>query len=169
MKPLIFSLMFMATASISLPAMAAPRTTAAFCETNSNFDFPENVFYGPKYQRGIVPAEVAAVGATNWRCMSGKVYVCSRDASGASCWKMDPSRTPSKEVLETCEENPGQDFVAMAVIGNSASTWRCNGSNPEIIKTVPLDERGFMTETWAPLYDAGGTINRHIEPGADPR
>lgn len=171
MTTLTFGLMLVMAASTTASAAnaAAPKSVAGFCRANPNFDFPARAFYGRKYHPGIIPPKVAAVGATNWRCMRGKVYVCALDASGASCWKMDASRTPSKDVRETCEGNPGQEFVAMAVIGNSASTWRCNGPTPEIIKTVPLDKRSFMLETWAPLFDVHGNINRHIELNADPR
>jgi hypothetical protein len=112
---------------------------------------------------------VAAVDATNWRCMDGKVYVCNGGASGSACERMNPSRKPSRPVRETCENNPGQDFVAIAVIANSSSTWRCQGRTATIIKTVPLDKRRFMKETWAPLFDGRGKINREMELGADPR
>jgi hypothetical protein len=171
MNMLTLGLMLMMVASIetSVANAAASKSIAAFCKTNPDADFPARTFYGQKYHPGIIPPEAAAVGATNWRCMNGKVYVCARDASGASCWKMNASRMPSKDVQETCEENPGQGFVAMAVIGNSASTWRCNGPTPEIIKTVPLDRRGFMLGTWAPLFDVHGKINQHIKLNSDPR
>ncbi|HEU5017338.1 MAG TPA: hypothetical protein VFT69_05145 [Pseudolabrys sp.] len=137
--------------------------------TNPNVDFPARTFYRPKHKADDRPKEIAAVGATNWRCMDGKVYVCDGGASGSACEKMNASRTPSKDIRETCEYNPGQDFVAIAVIGNSASTWRCRGHTPEIIKTVPLDKRGFMKSTWALLFDGRGKIRRNIEWGADPR
>lgn len=150
-------------------AEAGPKSIGAFCRTNPNVDFPARTFYGPKHKAGERPKEVAAVGATNWRCMDGKVYVCDGGASGSACEKMNASRKPSKEIRETCEGNPGQDFVAIAVIGNSASTWRCRGRTPEIVKTVPLDKRGFMKSTWFPLFDAQGQIKHNIDWGADPR
>jgi hypothetical protein len=37
------------------------------------------------------------------------------------------------------------------------------------IETVPLDSRGFMQQTWVPLFDANGKINTGVELGADPR
>jgi hypothetical protein len=82
---------------------------------------------------------------------------------------MDPSRSPSREIRQTCEDNPGQSFVAIAVIGNSSSTWRCQGRTAKIIKTVPLDVRGFIRATWVPLFDARGKVNTDVELGADPR
>ena len=112
---------------------------------------------------------MAAVGATNWRCSDGKVYVCAGGAAGSACKKMNPSREPSQDIRQTCEDNPGQDFVATAIIGNSSSTWRCQGPTAKIIATVPLDGRGFMVQTWAPLFDARGKINTGVELGADPR
>lgn len=161
--------MFAAVTSIALPAssaVAAPKSIAEFCREHPDLDFPDRTFYEPK---GGVPKEVAAVGATNWRCMDSAVYVCMGGASGSACEKMDPSRTASREIRQTCEDNPGQSFVAIAVIGNSSSTWRCEGRAAKIIKTVPLDARGFMKGTWAPLFDARGMINTNVEFGADPR
>lgn len=165
------ALMFAAVTNIALPASnagAAPKTIAEFCRVHPDLDFPDRVSNEWKREEGL-PKEVAAVGATNWRCMGSKVYVCMDGTSGRACWKMDPSLRPSREIQETCQDNPGQDFVAIAVIGNSSSTWRCEGRAPTIIKTVPLDPRGFMKGTWSPLFDARGTIISNIEFGADPR
>ncbi|MDR5729582.1 MAG: hypothetical protein RB191_19370 [Terriglobia bacterium] len=158
--------------SIAFPgahAATAPKSITEFCQANLNLDFPDRAFYGPHYTHGILPRDVAAVGATNWRCSDGRVFVCAGGAAGSACWKMDPSREPSQAIRQTCEDDPGQDFVSTAIIGNSASTWRCQGPNAEIIATVPLDAREFMVQTWAPLYDARGKINISVELGADPR
>jgi hypothetical protein len=166
------ALMFATVMSVALPgsraAAATPKSIAAFCMANPDLDFPNRTFYGLKREGGV-PKEVAAVEATNWRCMDSKVYVCAGGASASACGKMDPSRSPSREIRQTCEDNPGQSFVAIAVIGNSSSTWRCQGRTAKIIKTVPLDVRGFIRATWVPLFDARGKVNTDVELGADPR
>jgi len=162
----------LAVSSASICASQAGTTTksiAAFCRIHPNLDFPARATSELRRNSRGVPEEVAVVRATNWRCMNGKVYVCDGGAAGSACWRMDPSREPSQQVHQACKDNPGQSFVAMAVIGNSASTWRCEGSTPAIIKTVPLDARGFMTETWAPLFRGDGAINMKLELNADPR
>ena len=172
MNAICLALMLAAATSIALPAasaVTAPKSVAAFCSANPNLDFPDRVYYGPGHSHGALPREVASVGATNWRCRDGNVYVCAGGASGSACQKMDPSRQPSRDISETCADDPEQDFVATAVIGNSSSTWRCRGATPEIIKTVPLDRSGFMQQTWAPLFDAHGNINAAVALGADPR
>ena len=172
MNAVLPALMFAFVTNIGLPiahAATAPNRLAAFCQANPNLDFPDRAFYGPDYKIGALPRDVVAVEATRWRCRNGKVYVCAGGAAGSACAKMDPSRVPSDSIRQTCQDNPGQDFVATAVIGNSASTWRCQGSTPTIIATVPLDSRGFMQQTWAPLFDARGKANTGIELGADPR
>jgi hypothetical protein len=172
MNAVFVALGVMSAWSIGLPvacAATAPQTLAAFCQANPNLDFPDRAFYGSPHKSGIVPRDVAAVGATNWRCRDGKVYVCAGGAAGSACAKMDPKREPSEAIRQTCEDNPGQDFVATAVIGNSSSTWRCQGSTAKIISTVPIDSRGFMQQTWAPLFDAHGKIDTGLELGADPR
>lgn len=166
------TLMFATAASIGLlatRAAAAPKSVAAFCQANRNLDLPDRAFYGSHHKDGILPRDVAAVGATNWRCRDGNVYVCAGGAAGSGCQKMNPSHQPSEDIRQTCEDNPGQDFVATAVIGNSSSTWQCQGPTAKIIATVPLDSRGFMKQTWVPLFDASGKINTGIELGADPR
>ncbi len=167
-----FPLMLAVAASIAIPgagAATAAKSISEFCRANPNLDFPDRAFYGAHYKAGILPREVAAVGATNWRCSGGKVYVCAGGASASACAKMNPSREASKDIRQTCEDNPGQDFVATATIGNSSSTWRCQGATAKIIATVPLDDRGFMAQTWAPLFDAGGELDTDVELGADPR
>lgn len=164
-------LALIASASIALWAsgtVASPLSVVAFCKVHPDLDFPNRVFYGPSRQGGV-PREVATVGATRWRCMDGRVFVCNRGASGSACLKMEASRAPSREIREACEDNPDQSFVATAVIANSSSTWRCEGQVPMIIRTVPLDARGFMKGTWFPLLDAGGALDTKIEFGADPR
>jgi hypothetical protein len=165
-------LIFAVASNIALPApsAAAPKSNSvgAFCRMHPELDFPDPIFYGPKRERHV-PKEVAAVKATNWRCMEGKVYVCAGGTSGSACEKMDPSRRPSREIRQTCEDNPGQSFVAIAVIGNSSSTRQCLGRSAKTIKTVPIDARGFMKGTWVPLFDARGKINTDVEFGADPR
>jgi hypothetical protein len=167
-----FALTLATAASIGLSATraeTAPKSVSAFCHANPNLDFPAHAFYGPRHEVGILLPEVASVGATNWRCRDGKVYVCAGGASGSACQKMNPSRQPSKDVREACKDNPGQSFVATVVIANSSSTWRCRGLAAEIIETVPLDSRGFMEQTWVPLFDANGKIDTGVELGADPR
>jgi hypothetical protein len=149
--------------SLNAHAGPSPRSLAAFCKVHPNLD------YGPKRMRRALPKTLADFGVIYWRCMDGKVYVCAAGASGSGCQKMNPSRKPSDAVRETCEGNPGQSFVAIAVIGNSSSTWRCDGPTPEIIKTVPLDKRGFIKETWAQLFDERGKLNRNLELNVDPR
>lgn len=167
-----FALILATAAMIGPPAAHAetpPTSIREFCQANPNLDFPDRAFYGSHYRTGILPRDVAAVGATNWRCNDGKVAVCAGGAAGSACRKMNPSREPSEAIRQTCEDNPGQDFVATAVIGTSASTWRCQGPTAKIIATVPLDGRGFMVQTWAPLYDAHGKLDTGVELGADPR
>jgi hypothetical protein len=136
-------------------ARAAPvRHVAAFCRAHPTLDHPG---------RGEpLPQAVADVEATDWRCMDGRAWVCAGGAAGNACDRMDPSRRPSMDVREFCEDNPDADFVAMAYIANSASTWRCEGTTPRIIRTAPLDRRGFMKETW-------GLLSPGVELGADPR
>ncbi len=165
------ALMFVALTSVALPITriaAASESLVAFCRAHPDLDFPDRTFREPTHDLGV-PKVAAAVKATNWRCMNSNVYVCAGGASGSACAKMDPNRSPSRAIRQACEDNPGQSFVATAVIANSSSSWRCQGRTAAIIMTVPLDARGFMMETWAPLFDASGKVKTGVELSADPR
>jgi hypothetical protein len=127
------------------------RDIGAFCAANPNKDFPAKAFYGPKFQFGMTPKEVARRGANDWRCMDGKVWICNVGADGRACEKLDPDPKPSEPVRQFCAANPGADFVPMVVIGNSATTWRCRGVTAEPLETQRLDKRNFIKKAWRPL------------------
>lgn len=161
-RPLLIALVAACMSTIAVnAATASPKDPAAFCQSHRDLDYPDAAFYGPKHQGRELPKEVAAADADHWRCMDGIVYVCNGGASGSACQKMYPSRKPHQAITEFCADNPGADFVAMAIIANSSSTWRCEGTQPEIIRTVELDKRGFMKSTW-------GAVSG-FEASADPR
>jgi hypothetical protein len=138
---------------ISTAHAAGPLSrVGAFCAANPNNDNPAKAFYGPRlFKPGQVPQEVARSGANTWRCMGGRVWVCSIGADGYACQKLNPDPAPSKPVRDYCAANPGSDFVPMVVIGASASTWRCAGRLPRPLQTQALDQRNFIRKSWRPL------------------
>jgi hypothetical protein len=146
-----------------LPAAAAPtRSVTAFCRAHPALDHPAKVFWGADAKPGRLPKAVAAAEATDWRCMDGKVMICNASPAGNACWKMDNSGKPSPGIREFCQDNPDADFVPMVALADSAATYRCAGTAPKTLETVPLDQRGFMRGTWAVLGSGQ-------ELGADPR
>jgi hypothetical protein len=140
----------------SAPAVqAAPAAgVAAYCAAHPNADDPGRAFYGAASKPELVPPEVANAGANTWRCMDGWVQVCAIGADGRACGKLDPGLSPTKPVRDYCAANPGSDFVPIVVIGNSATTWRCNGAVPHPLETQRLDKRGFIASRWRPLSNA---------------
>jgi hypothetical protein len=139
-------------AGFALSANAGPAgNVVAYCRAHPNADFPAKAFYGPKFQFGMTPSEVARRGANDWRCMDGRTWICHIGADGRACNKLNPDPAPSQPVREFCAANPGTDFVPMVVIGDSASTWRCRGETPESLETERLDKRGFIAKAWRPL------------------
>ena len=148
---------------IATSGQAAPaQTTKAFCEAHPTLDAPKP---------GGRPKDIAAIEgmSVHWRCMEGRAFVCDGGAADSGCRTMVPARTPSADIRDFCDDNPGTAFVPMAMLGNSATTWRCAGKTPTIIATQPLDARGFMKAMWIPLTLENGEANRHIDLPADPR
>jgi hypothetical protein len=129
----------------------AAQTVAGYCRAHPDEDFPAKAFYGPKFQFGMTPREVARHGANAWRCADGRVWICHIGADGRACNRLNPDPAPAQPVREFCTANPGADFVPMVVVGDSATTWRCRGATPEPLDAERLDKRGFITKAWRPL------------------
>jgi hypothetical protein len=139
----------------------------AFCRQHGTLDYPDRVYFGARYQPGMVPPQVKATDATNWRCRDGKVLVCMNSADGDSCSKKDPSLTPNQYIRDDCTEN---DNISRAASAYSASTWRCESKRPVVDRTYRLDGRGFMSLMWLPYVVRNGKpIKPHAADFADPR
>ena len=122
------ALCFSLVMSIAPPARAAG-DIVAFCKSHGTLDYPDKTYFAGQYKPGMVPRQVAAVEATNWRCANGRVLLCQNSADGDSCAKKDPSRIPSDDIRESCVVN---DMVARAVSAYSASTWDCKNKRAVI-------------------------------------
>ncbi|MBK6973233.1 MAG: M23 family metallopeptidase [Sterolibacteriaceae bacterium] len=142
--------------NVPLSSTAAPPVSAqtyqnpfAYCKAVVTIDMPDKRYTGTEPP----PAVANALGhtAVTWRCADGQVLGCYGGASGRACEKMQTSRTPSHYIVQFCVQNPNSDFVPMAWIGNSSSTWKCNGSVPAILKTYPVDKRSFQVGSWKPV------------------
>jgi hypothetical protein len=88
---------------------------------------------------------------TTWRCMSGRVWVCSYGAN-LPCWKGDISRT-SEGGDSFCAENPNADDIPMAATGHGTIyDWRCRGRKAVVKgQLLSIDLRGFVAEMWKPI------------------
>jgi len=85
---------------------------------------------------------------TVWRCMKGSVYVCEMGASGRGCMKAGRRTAPTRGVLTWCRENPNSDSVPGAYLSGAATSWRCRGTRPVVVKTEAVDERGYVKQFW---------------------
>src|SRR3954452_14967676 len=85
---------------------------------------------------------------TEWRCVSGAVFICEIGASGRGCLKAEHSTAPTPGVRQWCRENPNADFVPGAYLSSAAISWRCAGTKPAIVETEGVDEQGYVRRFW---------------------
>ncbi|MBV8798541.1 MAG: hypothetical protein JO208_01850 [Alphaproteobacteria bacterium] len=98
-----------------------------------------------------IPAEVGAAGATNWRCMNGKVLVCNGGASGRACMKSEKVDARRRAAFsDFCRQNPNADIPDALTTGLS-SEWKCVGTRPTQVGREPIDRLGFLKGSWRPL------------------
>ena len=108
----------------------------AFCQRNRNTE--------TSGEESLYPAQFP----TAWRCMNGSVYICEMGASGRGCLKAGFNFSPGKGEQAWCRENPNSDFIPGAYLSSAAISWRCRGSQPVIVETEGLDERGYVKRAW---------------------
>jgi hypothetical protein len=88
---------------------------------------------------------------TFFRCFEGRVLVCTIGAN-LPCGKADTrDRLPGTDAW--CAENPGSEFIPMAVTGHDTIyRWRCLGTKAAVVGTqFKVDPRGFVVDYWKPL------------------
>jgi hypothetical protein len=125
-------------------ATAAPKNLHAYCAAHRN-----NESSG---ENDTDNKEINAVGANAWRCMDGKVMVCNLGASGAACDKTIPyDARRRKAFADYCRQFPNQAYIDEATSRGLASTWRCVGTKPKMIKKTPVDHKGYYPSSWTPL------------------
>jgi hypothetical protein len=150
------------------PRDARSGDVVAFCRTHPDLDDPGATFFGASYAPGTVPRQIEDQEASKWRCMGGKVLMCSDSADGDSCSKKDASRKPGRILQAFCAENPSSAFIPRYAQAYSSSTWRCDRRKPAIVATASLDRRGFMRAMWIPYIVRHGVAARAPE-FPDPR
>ena len=158
------------TAAKAEPA-ATPRhgDVVAFCRAHRSVDFPDRLFFGPGYTPGATPQQLSKLdGPLRWRCMEGRVWVCSDSADGDWCSKKDVSRRPSS-LRQACHEDPERASLSFAEEHYSAFDWRCKGGTPVIIKSYLLDRHGFFKASWTPLVIERGVVIGPTELPVGPR
>jgi hypothetical protein len=101
--------------------------------------------------------------------MNGQVFICSDSADGDWCSRKNASRKASLKLRQACREEPDKASFNFAEVHYSAFDWRCENGKPVIIKSYPLDPRGFFKTSWVPLLVRQGVIIGPTEFLAGPR
>jgi len=93
------------------------------------------------------PAQAART--TSYRCVRGRVLVCTTGAN-LPCGKANVSRKlPGADAY--CRANPNADVIP-ATGHDTIFDWRCSGRTATVAKqTAQVDDRGFIKEYWKPL------------------
>jgi hypothetical protein len=166
--------------SMIAPARAEPAKIAAsvqrqgdvvaFCKAHQNVDFPNRLFFGGGYRLGAIPRQISGLeDALQWRCMDGRVLVCSDSADGDWCSKKDASRIPSALLRQACREEPNKTSFSFAEGHYSAFDWRCKEGVPVIFQRYVLDRRDFFKTSWTPLIVRRGIVIGPTDFPAGPR
>jgi hypothetical protein len=138
-------------------ALEDPSAPAAYCAEVVNDDQTRNI--PPSLiacVRQVLPFTEAANDdfvsqMTVWRCMSGRVFVCTYGAN-LPRWKANISRT-SKRENAFCAENPNSNFIPAYATGrDTIYAWRCRGWRA-VVEGQPfsIDNRGFINDFWKGL------------------
>lgn len=136
MRPFIFAALIAALAFVPTAFAQSASDIAATCRTLKNTE--------SSGEGGDHPG----MRNTAWRCMNGSVYVCEMGASGRGCMKAGHSTAPTGGVIKWCRENPNSDFVPGAYLSGAAISWKCRGTQPVVVETEGVDERGYVKRFW---------------------
>ncbi|MDB5540635.1 MAG: hypothetical protein JWQ89_2362 [Devosia sp.] len=125
----------------------------SYCRAVKTIDYVDNRYSGPAFTDAIAQALLippsTARDRVRWRCFEGTVLACTSYV-GPVC-DMAPTVT---EMQEFCRRYPQVDQL-MAPSG----TWSCADGRPQLPPDAswPIDERGFLPESWVAVPETGGT------------
>jgi hypothetical protein len=149
-------------ASVSAtPALA--ETPAAFCMRVGTDDVTRPI------TEALVPAVNAAFGTrmpahvavdtTVFRCVGGRVWVCTVGAN-LPCGRANTNRAPSAGVMRWCRDNPDASVVPAVATGHDTIyEWSCHAGAPQIVRqTLHVDPHSFVAEFWKALPYTRGPI-----------
>lgn len=133
----------------------------AYCAAVGDADAPAAPYDGPALPQAVLEATVSLglVSAdapsefrehTAWRCMDGKVWLCSFGANIPCDARARTSREPTPGMARFCEEHPGEAAIPAYAAGrDTLYAWRCDGSAPVLLREVmKADSRGFLAGFW---------------------
>ena len=124
-------------------------------------------YVGPEPPSEVAKALGDGAGPYTWRCMNGRVLACFVGASGRGCRKAGvfPAGTTSvtqmSAIRKFCARNPNSEYVPNNV-NYSASDWKCAGDTPVVVKSYPVDERGFIQGNWVTVLPLNSDTRKSI-------
>ncbi len=130
-------------------AKAEPRpeqTAKLYCKAHPNYSGPSG-----ERTREELPSDVRAsrYATPYWRCKEGQVWVCEGGMSGFDCAQTGPMDAERlREMRKVCSQNPNLAYIGRSLTVGLASSWRCVGGVPTMIRRIPVDKAGFMVEHW---------------------
>lgn len=150
------------------PAFAAepkPYTDPfAYCAAVKDVDAPDARWTGHKLPEAITQGEVSLglvsadappdiLGNAVWRCMGGKVYLCSFGANLPCDEKAGTSKKPTPGMNDFCKTTPASDMIPAYITGHATVyDWSCKDGAPVPGKQlVKPDARGFLSNIWHEL------------------
>ena len=157
MLPVVSIVSALSTSPVHATTSSALQSVLTFCKANRTVDYPPDKGFGLPEDNGV-PPEFVDMNVGKWRCMDGQVFICSDTADGDQCSRKSDNRHP-RVVAEACQVNRDSSSVPSFAGHPYQYDWACRGGKPVLIKTYPLDRRGFFLEAWAPLIVKNGVIS----------
>lgn len=160
--PFLLLMALLTGAPAMMPASTTYTDPFAYCAAVGTIDAPDGRYTGP-----AVPLSVAEglrdamelsesapleplLQSTHWRCMGGQVHACTVGANIPCMEKADLSQTPSPEMVQFCQANPGAENIPAAVTGRATVyEWRCQADQPVVVRQLmEPDAQGFLSNFW---------------------
>lgn len=135
----------------------------AYCSAVGTVDRPDARYVGQALPDALMQGYLQAnnldpkTGAdenfkkmTIWRCMDRQVYVCNFGANLPCDSKAETTKIPTQAMSDFCKENPGSDFIPMAVTGHATIySWHCVKDQPEVLDQISqVDAAGYLANIW---------------------
>jgi hypothetical protein len=123
-----------------------------YCAAVRNSDAEQTSKGCLRYSGPAVHIDNGSPFPSPWRCKNGTLYTCQIGASGRLCSNFSASRTPTKEMTETCAIAPGDDIPN--AVNRTVYQWHCNGKTPVIdpsYQPLKLDAQGYIENMWEPV------------------
>jgi hypothetical protein len=105
-----------------------------------------NAVFGTNMPVGV------AVAATVFRCLDGRMLVCTTGAN-LPCGPANTSRTPGTGANAWCRDHPDTAFIPAVATGHDTIfVWRCQDGAARVVRQVQtVDARGFIAQYWKEL------------------